>query len=396
MYPAASISADGGFLTWQDNSVMTNGLRIRAARLSSSLTTVSNFVVSAAAKVKTTGDQEKPQTALLHNGGAVFVWQGGKVGAQQIYARFLGSNGLFIGRTDIRVSTHTRNNQSNPQVATLADGSVMIVWSSYGQDGSMLGVFARHFSATGSAIGSEFQVNQFTLNNQRNPSVAALADGGFLIAWISELQSHAASVNTYVRVFSSSGVPMTDEFVVDDATNRICANPVVAGSPQGGFMVAWSQNDNPVAPATPIPPWNNNNGLQMPSSSLPSTTTRSTNSWDVFGRLYDANNAPLTDPFRLNSYTLGDQYGPRLAAAGTNYMAVWTSLGQDGSWEGVFGQFILGNGSLDSTNDFQVNTTWISRQIQPSVASDGVGRFLVIWSSFGAGTSFDLFAQQYQ
>jgi hypothetical protein len=42
-----------------------------------------------------------------------------------------------------------------------------------------------------------------------------------------------------------------------------------------------------------------------------------------------------------------------------------------------------------------VNTTTVSRQIQPAVASDGVSRFLVVWSSFVGDTSFDLFAQQF-
>jgi len=112
--------------------------------------------------------------------------------------------------------------------------------------------------------------------------------------------------------------------------------------------------------------------------------------------MFDTNNTPLALPFRLNSYTFGDQFGPGLGVIGTNYMAVWTSLGQDGSWEGVYGQFITSAGSLASTNDLQVNTTWISRQIHPTVASDGVGRFLVVWSSFGAAASYDLLAQQYQ
>ena len=36
----------------------------------------------------------------------------------------------------------------------------------------------------------------------------------------------------------------------------------------------------------------------------------------------------------------GDQYAPRISAIGVDYLIVWTSLGQDGSREGVFGQFV--------------------------------------------------------
>jgi hypothetical protein len=97
----------------------------------------------------------------------------------------------------------------------------------------------------------------------------------------------------------------------------------------------------------------------------------------------------------LNSQLFGDQYRPKLASLGTSYMAVWTSMGQDGSREGVFGQFLNGNNS-HSGGELQVNTTYLNQQIYPAVASDGSGRFLVAWSSFvGAADGMDIFAQRY-
>jgi hypothetical protein len=44
--------------------------------------------------------------------------------------------------------------------------------------------------------------------------------------------------------------------------------------------------------------------------------------------------------------------------------------------------------------EFQANTTTIRRQIQPVVAGNEAGKFLVVWSSFG-GNGFDLFGQRY-
>jgi hypothetical protein len=97
---------------------------------------------------------------------------------------------------------------------------------------------------------------------------------------------------------------------------------------------------------------------------------------------------------RLNTHTYGDQYAPKISAFGRSYLTVWVSLGQDDSWEGVFGQFLNLNGDPAGV-EFRANTTTVSHQINPTVASDGVNRFLVVWSSFGAGTSFDLFARAY-
>jgi hypothetical protein len=123
---------------------------------------------------------------------------------------------------------------------------------------------------------------------------------------------------------------------------------------------------------------------------------RSTNSWDVFGRIYDANNAPSPNVFRWNSRSYGDQYVPQVAAIGECYAAVWTGLGQDGSWEGVFGQ-LVSKGSTFEGGEFGVNATTLSRQIHPVIASGGTGRCLVVWASHVVGAvNMDLYARDYQ
>ena len=71
---------------------------------------------------------------------------------------------------------------------------------------------------------------------------------------------------------------------------------------------------------------------------------------------------------------------------------VWTSLGQDGSGEGIYGR-LLSFGELNGP-EFQVHTSVIGKQVYPAVSSDGTGRFLAAWSSFGA-KGFDVFAQRF-
>ena len=105
--------------------------------------------------------------------------------------------------------------------------------------------------------------------------------------------------------------------------------------------------------------------------------------------------APAAPSVRVNTYLPGDQYAPRISAIGGDYLIVWTSLWQDGSREGVYGQFVHEDGSLVG-GEFRVNTTTVSQQMQPAVASDGAEQFLVVWTSYtGQPYSFDLFAQRY-
>ena len=378
-FPHAVIKSAGGYLVWQDNAADGNGLGIRAERLDANLNKSGPvFRVNSI----TVGDQEKPQVAALTNGGAVFVWQGGKQGFQKIYARFLPATGTNFSSTDIPVNTYTNNFQINPGVATLADGSVVVVWSSYGQDGYLQGIYGRRFTAAGVTNGSEFQINQFTLNNQRTPAVTALAGGGFAVAWVSELQRGASTVDIFARVFDASGAATGNEFPVNTVLTNICANPALAASPDGGFAVAWSQRDVVSG---------NTASSQFNTSVVGGATV---SSWDCFARIVNASGAATTAAVRLNTVTYGDQYAPAISAFGKNYLAVWQSLGQDGSMEGVYGQFMSTAADLDGV-EFRVNSDNATRQIHPSVASDGVNRFLVNWASYSTSGNVDLFARSY-
>jgi hypothetical protein len=386
VFPDVAVTTNSGFIVWQDNATDGSGWGISATRLDSTLSADpvwSNHRVNA----QGTNDQENARVAMLKNGGAVFVWQGGRKGYQHIFARFLTANNMFLTTTDLAVSAYSSTNsfQANPAVAVLNNSNVVVVWSSFNQAGanSMQDVYAKILSPVGALVKSEFLVNQYTSYNQRTPAVAALKNGGFVVAWVSEQQRLAVpamganstyssasmtavpSVDIYARIFPSNGVAVSNEFLVNvDASP--CANPSVAAAANGSFMVAWSGRDMAIL----------------------------TNGWDVYARPFDGTGAGGA-VVRLNTYLYGNQYAPRLGAIGQDYLAVWTSLGQDGSREGVYGQFLNSNSSLVGS-EFRVNTTTISQQMQPVVASDGVAQFITVWTSYtGNPYSFDLFAQRY-
>jgi hypothetical protein len=380
--PDAAITATGGFIVWQDNATDGSGWGISARRLDSTLSgTLGTFRVNQ----QGTNDQENARVALLKNGGAVFVWQGGKSGNQHIYARFLTPANTFLTTTDLAVSTFPSNFQINPAVATLNNSNVVVVWASFDQvnSTSLQDVYAKILSPTGQTISNQFLVNQFTSYNQRTPAVTALKNGGFVVTWVSEQERVVTpnlganttaslavdlvvpSVDIYARLYASNGVPAGGEFVVNTNLNP-CANPAVASSVDGSFMMTWGARNL----------LNYTNGLDIYARSFTSSGT-----------------GGIT--LLVNSYLYGDQYAPRISVIGADYLIVWTSLGQDGSREGVFGQFVHKDGSRVG-GEFRVNTTTVSRQIQPLVTSDGAGQFLAVWAGYnGLPNSFDLFAQRY-
>lgn len=379
-----AVNATGGFVVWQDNATDGSGWGVSARRLDSTLSgTLSSFRVN----VQGTNDQEHPCVAMLKNNGAAFVWQGGVEGFQHIYARFLTPTNTFLTATDLVVSTPANNFQVNPAVAVLNNSNVVVVCGSFDQAGSnsLQDVYGQILSPAGQKIGTNFLINQFTPYNQRTPAVAALADGGFVVVWVSEQQRTtfnlsgmdningsspavigSGSVDIYGRFYGSTGVPQGGEFIVDTNTINPCANPSVAAAADGSFMVAWGGRD----------------------------MVNTTNGWDIYTRTFSS--AGIGGATTLvNNHLPGNQYAPHLSAIGGDYLAVWTSLGQDGSREGVYGQFVHEDGSLVG-GEFRVNTTSAGQQTQPAVAADGSDQFLVVWTGYTFGpNSFDLSAERF-
>ena len=383
VWPDVAAGTNGGFVVWQDNATDGSGWGVSARRLDGTLSgTLSTFRVN----VQGADDQENARVALLKNGGAVFVWQGGVEGLNQhIYARFLNSSNIFLTTTDVLVSTFTNHLQINPAVAVLNNSNVVVVWSSFDQAGSnsLQDVYCKILSQTGQTVSNEFLVNQFTSYNQRSPALAALANGGFVVAWVSEQERTAApnfgnnptfttaagmtrpSVDIYARLYSSKGAAITNEFLVNTGSNP-CANPAVAAGSDGGFMVVWGGKD----------------------------LANRDNSWDIYARSFSGAGAGGAVGY-VNTSLYGDQYAPRISAIGTDYLVVWTSLGQDGSREGVYGQSVHAGGALVG-GEFRVNTTTAGPQMQQALASSGTNQFVVVWTSYtGLTNNFDLFAQRY-
>lgn len=380
VFPDAAISTTGGFLVWQDNITDGAGWGISARRLDSTLSgTLGTFRVN----VIGAGSQENPRVAMLKNGGAAFVWQGGRPSFQHIYARFLTPTNTFSTTNDIKVNAFTNYFQVSPAVAVLNNSNVVVVWGSFNEAGpkSLQDVYGQIFSPAGQQVGRQFLVNQSTNFNQRDATVAALPGGGFVVGWVSEANaapltgtnsvsgtSFSAvnpSVAVYARQFSSTGVAVGGEYQVNTDLSP-CASPAVAVAADGSYLFTWTAQD---------------------------TVTRD-NSLDVCGRIFSSGGVGGA-VFLLNTHIYGDQYMSQVRSLGLDFLVTWTSLGQDGSREGVYGRFVHSDGTF-AGGEFLVNTTTMGQQMQPALASDGVSQFLVVWTSFsGFPNAFDLYAQRY-
>ena len=117
--------------------------------------------------------------------------------------------------------------------------------------------------------------------------------------------------------------------------------------------------------------------------------------WGAFGQRFAASGAPRGSEFRINSYTTGVQAGPDVAVGSAgDFVVVWASE-QGGSLYGIFGRRYDASGN-PLGGEFQVNTHTTGTQGLPHVARAADGRFVVAWTTDGPdGDSFGISARRF-
>ncbi|NGX62239.1 MAG: hypothetical protein K940chlam9_01734 [Chlamydiae bacterium] len=301
----------------------------------------------------TTRDQLYPSIASLNNGGFVVVWQSDYQDGSDwgIFGQRFGVDGAFDGG-EFRINSYTTDAQKNPSVASLNDGGFVVVWESDWQDESFLGIFGKRYDDSGVVIGTEFQVNTYTESRQWFSSVASLSDGGFIVVWSTQAgtldrDSYGISGQRY-DIF---GNEVEGEFLINSYTQDTQEEPSVASFKSGGFVVTWDS-------------------LEQDGYLL-----------GVFGQRYDSSGKKTGPEFQVNTYTDFNQNRPAVAAlADEGFVVTWQSENQDGDSYGVFGQRYGMGGSATGT-EFQINTLTQSFQGYQSIASLDDGGFVVVWQS---------------
>jgi hypothetical protein len=247
--------------------------------------------------------------------------------------------------SEFQVNTYTTSDQDGASLAADAAGNFVIVWTSWpGQDGSSLGVFGQRYDSEGVSLGSEFGVNTHTTGIQADASVAATADGGFVVVWYG--RGGGDGVGIFGQRYDSGGGTLGSEFRVNSYTTGTQSNPSVASDASGNFVVVWES-------------YPGQDGIHG----------------EVFGQRFDSAGTPRGAEFHVNSYTGGYEQWPKVASDATgNFVVVWESRGD------IFGQRFDSEGVAQG-EEFRVNSYTTHSQSVPSVASDASGNFVAVWVS---------------
>jgi hypothetical protein len=311
----------------------------------------------------TTDYQAEPLVASSAGGAFVVAWMSTDGNASGVFARRYDAHGTPLG-TEFQVNTFTVGTQTIRGLTSDALGGFIVVWQSQDADGA--GVFARRYDHSGVPLGAEFQVNTHTTGTQGYARVASAAGGSFVVVWASYSQDGDLS-GVFAQRYDASGAPLGTEFRVNTHTTSFQAAPAVASDAGGGYVVTWD------------------------------SYAQDGSDFGVYAQRYDPAGVARGAEFQVNTFTTGTQWHSSVAAdSAGNFVVVWTSYFQDGSYSGVFAQRYDASGTPRGA-EFQVNTYTTLYQLAPSVVSDAVGDFVVSWFDYyGQDGSYNgVFAQRY-
>jgi len=147
----------------------------------------------------------------------------------------------------------------------------------------------------------EFVVNTQFDKAQRDASVAGTPGGGFVVAW-EGLDASAEGIRA--QQFDASGDKAGPEIAVITYTLAGQRRPEIAATATGEFLVVWDS-------------WKQDG-----------------DTYGVYAQRFDVDGDPVDSELQLNSFTAGRQYFPRLASGADRIVVAWQSDDQDGSEKG--------------------------------------------------------------
>ena len=353
--------------------------------------------------VTVVGHQQHAGVVQLAGGGFAFTWYGPDASAGGQYLRLYDASGhpiTSLGNAgEILANTTTTNEQgaeSGP-ITALADGGLVIVWHSQNQDGSGYGIYGQVYNADGTTRGGEFHVSSYAYDNQQEPRISNLPDGGFMVVWTSANQD-GDSWGVYAQRFDATGDAVGAEFRLNETTIGDQSTPAIAVQPDGsGVIVVWEAPDA------------SGQGIEAKRIPLPDAATE-----------LAIDTAGVEQ--QVNSTSTGDQTYPSVTKLDDgSYVVVWQSANQDGSSWGVYAKHFDSDGDAIQLTDGSGNPLWVldgngnpilvpdgqgnqvqvpltefrvnsytnSEQRTANVVATADGGFLVVFQSYGNGAAGD-------
>ncbi len=362
-------------------------------------------------------DQVTPAVAGLEDNGYVVTWSSENQDGSGygIYARTYNNNGEAVS-AEVQVNTTTLNDQTAPEVTGLSNGNYVATWTSDGQDGSGLGVYAQVMDANNQPVGTEFKVNSYNTNDQSQPAVTSLNNGTFVVTWQSTGQD-GSQEGIYAKVFNNDGTLVKDEFRVNTVAAEDQTRSEVAAMKDGGFVVTWTSGLNDAdhhgiavqrydkdgnavgtervvnTVATGEQGYSSVVGLDDGSYAVSWWSEHEGVGRDTYVKIYDANDNVIQDEFRINDTLDGNQHVQVMTALDGGFAITYASQDVDG---GNILTKLYSNDGTELSTEVMANDYTTGRQFWPESTTLSDGSFVVVWESENVdGSGYGISSKKY-
>jgi len=301
---AARLNTTGGFAV----DYVVGGNELHVTTLNSA-----NGLVGANLTAITGGNQSGADIVALADGREIVADQYLNGAEFDLAFRVVNPNGTTFATSAAFIGGATAANEFTPALAAVGNNAVVVYETSAGP--SPDNIFLREFDGATNTFGAAVTVADHALGLFQ-PDVAALADGRYVVVY-------AGSAGSGSDVFGNIYDPATNtfggEFVIDN-TPATQFEPHVAGTPDGGFVVNWTD-----------------------LSGNPDYFGDTDGSGAIMARRFDSTGTPIGDQFLVNQTgTSGLQINSHVAVSGSNVEMTWDDSGArpgdaDGGVRGVHG-----------------------------------------------------------
>jgi hypothetical protein len=187
--------------------------------------------------------QARPTVEYADNGEFIVIWESWKQdivtpSGYGIVGQRLDANGNKIDG-EFQINTYTNDFQWYGDIEIFEDGSFVVTWCSWEQDGSDGGVYLQRFDTDANEIGSEIAVNSSTAYYQWLPRLAQFPDNRFAVVWGSWKQD-GSKEGVYAKIYDRSGREKSLETRINLTTENFQWEPVVIGTGENELVVVWS------------------------------------------------------------------------------------------------------------------------------------------------------------
>jgi hypothetical protein len=292
--------------------------------------------------------------------------------------------------------------QSDGQIAPLADGGYVVVWTDFSRTHNPAGaaVIGQRYDSAGNKVGGEVKLSAFNSGDQSTPSVTLLDNGNIAVAF---RDLFAGDDDIWVRIFNSSLTVVRVDHV--DVLANETHHPSITALAGGSYAVSYTfetgadadivgrivsptgtvgaqfdidnQSDSRDRPE--LATLSNGNFVAVYEDQVGGSETNE----DIRFAIVSPAGTVLTGPITLiGANGPGLETDPDVAALRDGgFVFVWTDA--DSSVTDIRASLLNSNGA-PLVSDFFVNTTTTGAQDEASVVALADGGFLVTWEDDNA------------